>query len=174
MSLVTAALFVGGANLAYAQSGGPVEGAPPAALAVPAPAVLLMLVRTTLIALNQANFTGNYGVLHALGTPRLQTSVSPVELGIAFTDLREQRLDLSPVLLLSPELSEPPSLAPDGTLRLAGIFNTTPVHIAFVTVFKPVAGIWRIEGLSVRALPVSAPAQAGPRATAPSPVRKGS
>lgn len=174
MPLIAAVLSLGGTHIAHAQSAGTVEDAPPAALAVPAPAVLLMLVRTTLIALNQANFTGNYGVLHALGTPRLQASLSPVELGIAFSDLRGRHLDLSPVLLLAPELSEPPHLAADGTLRLAGTFRTTPVQIAFVTVFKPVVGIWRIEGLSVRALPASAPTQASPRATAPPPVRKGS
>ena len=79
-------------------------------LSVPTPDVLLMLVRTTLVALNQANFTGNYSVLHDLGTPHLQATNSQAQLGIAFTNLREQKLDLSRVLLLSPDLTEPPSI----------------------------------------------------------------
>jgi hypothetical protein len=141
-------------------------------VSAPTPDVLLMLVRTTLVALNQANFTGNYAVLHALGTPRLQAMSSPVQLGIAFTNLREQRIDLSRVLLLAPELTEPPNIAPDGTLRLVGVFRTSPVQVAFVTVFKPVAGIWRIDGLSVRTLPAPAPA-ASARTPIPVPERKG-
>jgi hypothetical protein len=146
---------------------------PPANPAVPAPDALLMLVRTTLVALNQANYTGNYAVLHALGTPRLQASTSPVELGIAFTNLRQQRLDLSRVLVLAPELTEAPSIAHDGTLRLAGVFQTAPVQIKFVTLFKPVAGVWLIDGLSVTTLPAPASAAANPVASAaPVPVRK--
>jgi hypothetical protein len=80
-----------------------------------------------------------------------------VQLGIAFTELREKHLDLSAVLLISPELSEAPRLAPDGALRLAGIFKTAPEQIAFTTVFKPVGGVWRIDALSVQALPVAPP-----------------
>jgi hypothetical protein len=162
-SLIVAGLLL------YAPAAGAQGAGPPAtnmavqapALSVPQPEVMLMLLRTTLVALNQANFTGNYAVLHALSAPRLQAAVSPVELGIAFTELREQRLDMSAVLLLAPELSEPPTITPDGTLRLAGVLRTTPSQIAFVTVFRPIAGIWRLEALSVQARPthVSAPVE---------------
>src|SRR6266700_1555261 len=41
-------------------------------LAVPSPEALLLLARTTTIAIDQANKTGNYSVLHALGGPGLQ------------------------------------------------------------------------------------------------------
>jgi hypothetical protein len=162
LSLTVAALAFAGADVAHAQSassaaGGASTQAP--SIAMPEPAVLLLLVRTTLVALNQANFTGNYTVLHALATPALQARVSPVQLGIAFTELREKHLDLSPVLLVSPQLSEPPELAPDGALRLAGVFKTVPEQIAFATIFKPVGGVWRIEALSVQAVTVPAPPQ---------------
>ena len=164
--LVVASLCLGGAaGLARA------EGR--SHLSVPTPDVLLMLVRTALVALNQANFTGNYSVLHDLGTPRLQSTASQAQLGIAFTNLREQKLDLSRVLLLSPELTEPPSVTHDGTLRLAGVFPTSPVQVAFVMAFRPVAGIWRIEGLSVSTLPppgMAAATAAGNEV--PLPVRK--
>ena len=133
-------------------------------LSVPPPDVLLMLVRSTLVALNQANFTGNYSVLHDLGTPHLQATHSPAQLGIAFTNLREQKLDLSRVLLLSPDLTEPPTIAGDGTLRLAGVFPTRPVQITFVMTFRPIAGIWCIEGLSVSTLPAPGVAAAMRRA----------
>jgi hypothetical protein len=164
--LVVASLCLGaGAGLARA------EGR--SHLSVPTPDVLLMLVRTTLVALNQANFTGNYSVLHDLGTPQLQATTSQAQLGIAFTNLREQKLDLSRVLLLSPDLTEPPSIYSDGTLRLAGVFPTSPVQITFVMAFRPVAGIWRIEGLSVRTLPPPGMAAATMSGNeVPLPVRK--
>jgi hypothetical protein len=128
----------------------------PASLAVPPPEVLLMLVRTSLVALNQANFTGNYTVLHALGTPQLQASISPAQFAIAFTNLRDQKLDLSPILVLTPELTVPPSLDRKGTLRLEGVFRTTPVHLSFVIVLRPISGVWRIDGISVSTIPVPA------------------
>src|SRR5262249_28856242 len=106
-----------------------------------------MLVRATLVALNQANFTGNYSVLRDLGTPQLQAANSQAKLAIAFTNLREQHLDLSRVLLLSPDLTEPPSVASDGALRLVGLYRTSPVQISFAMVFRPLDGIWRIDGL---------------------------
>ncbi len=141
-------------------------------LSVPTPDVLLMLVRTTLVALNQANFTGNYSVLHDLGTPHLQATNSQAQLGIAFTNLREQKLDLSRVLLLSPDLTEPPSITGDGTLRLAGVYPTSPVQITFVMTFRPIAGVWRIEGLSVATLPAPGVAAATLLGKVPLPVRK--
>ena len=162
LSLTVAGLTIAAAHIAHAESisptaGGAITQAP--AIAMPAPPVLLLLVRTTLVALNQANFTGNYTVLHALATPALQAKISPVQLGIAFTELREKNLDLSPVLLISPQLSEAPELAPDGALRLAGVFKTAPEQISFATIFKPVGGVWRIEALSVQAVAVRAPPQ---------------
>lgn len=147
----------GGAAPAAAAGQG-LEGAkePPASagarrLPIPAPEEMMMLIRTTLIALNQANFTGNYTVLQDLGTPGLQASNSAAALGNAFTKLRDQRIDLSPVVVLAPELSENPSYTPEGKLRLAGFFPTKPLRISFVMVFQPVARTWRIDGLSVSA-----------------------
>src|SRR5262249_39993862 len=117
--------------------------AQPPHLAVPRAEELLMLIRTTLVALNQANFTGNYTVLQDLGTPGLQASNSSASLGNAFTDLRNRRIDLSPVVILSPELTENPSITPDGKLRLVGSFPTKPTRIDFVMVFQPVGRTWR-------------------------------
>jgi hypothetical protein len=118
---------------------------------VPSPEVLLMLVRNCIVALNQANFTGNYTVLRDLGSPSLQTT-SAAELGIAFADLRKQGVDLSPALILSPALSDAPAVAQDGVLRLAGHFPTKPLQINFIMTFQPVAGTWKLHGLSVNTI----------------------
>ena len=50
---------------------------------------LNMLIRTTLIALNQANQTGNYSVLRDLGTPQFQSLNSDARLAEIFAALRK-------------------------------------------------------------------------------------
>lgn len=67
-------------TIAAAQPTSRAQGSPPAATTptrpVPAPHQLNLLIRTTLIAVNQANFTGNYSVLRDLGTPQFQAANS--------------------------------------------------------------------------------------------------
>lgn len=119
------------------------------AITVPPPEVLLVLVRTTLIALNQANITGNYTTLRDLGAPGLQANTTAATLAIAFTKLRNQNTDLSPVAVINPQLTEPPSITPQGLLKLSGFFPTQPLQITFQLQFQPVNGRWRLFGMSV-------------------------
>lgn len=135
--------------------------------AVPAPEVLLMLVRTTLVALNQAGFTANYSVLHGLGSPGLQAKNTPEALGNAFATLRHQGVDLSPVMVLTPQLTQGPLITSEGALQFAGYFPSKPLQINFAMSFMPVEGRWRIDALSVAAV-AAAQASAAP-ASAPLP-----
>jgi hypothetical protein len=178
-------------GVAHAQQGGGTPASTPPATAgaptavqlapgVPPPEALLMLIRNALSALNQANFTGNYTVLHGLGTPTLQTNNSPAQLGITFTALRDQHVDLSPALVLSPELTSPPSLLADGQLRLVGFFASQPLRITFAMAFRPVAGRWRIDELAVATAPAPPAAAPAPQpgtpaagSAAPKPAVKG-
>lgn len=124
------------------------EPAAQPAITVPTPEVLLILVRNTIVALNQANFTGNYTVLRDIGSPSLQTA-SAADLATAFANLRQQKVDLSPTLILTPALTQSPAIAADGVLSLAGHFPTKPLQIDFAMTFQPVGGVWRLHGLSV-------------------------
>jgi hypothetical protein len=64
------------APTAPAAPAAPPAARPPAAapqgLSVPQPEVLLLMLRSALISLDQANKTNNYSVMHALGGPLLQ------------------------------------------------------------------------------------------------------
>lgn len=140
------------------------DSAPAQPIQAPPPAVLLMLVRTTMAALNQANFTGDYSVLRGLTTPDLQAKSSPTDLGIAFTSLREQKLDLSPVLVLAPEFTEPTIMTEEGALRLKGFFPTRPLEVQFELVFRPVDNVWRIDGLWVTTAAASVAVNSAPKA----------
>jgi hypothetical protein len=71
------------------------QPAPPSA---PTPAPIdrngvLILVRSTLLALDQANKTGNYTVLHNLGSPAFQVNTA-AQLAEIFANERRQGIDL--------------------------------------------------------------------------------
>lgn len=119
---------------------------------MPSQEVLLTMVRAALSAVNQANFTDNYSVLHAMTTPSLQARASVVQFGKAFADLRRQNLDLSPALVLDPQFSPAPTLMPGGALKLNGVFPSRPFQISFAIDYLAVDGYWLIDLLSVSAL----------------------
>ena len=62
---------------------------------------VLILVRSTLLALDQANKTGNYTVMRDLGAPGFQTN-SAARLAEIFSKQRNEKLDLSGVAAIEP------------------------------------------------------------------------
>jgi hypothetical protein len=145
------------------QAAPPSPPQPPAATAlnVPPPEVLLVLIRTTLDALNQAVQTGNFTVLRDLGSPIFQQANSPAQLGVIFADLRNRNIDLSPVVVVTPQITEPPSITPEQLLRLVGYFPTNPLQVQFQMLFQPVNGQWRLYGMAVNTIASPAAAAQG-------------
>jgi hypothetical protein len=132
---------------------------------------LVVLINSALLALNQANETGNYTVLYDMAAPGLKKKVqSPERLAQVFADLRSRQLDLSPVLLFQPKLYRKPAMNEKGMIRITGFFPTSPERVNFDLVFQPVQGRWRLYGIA--ASTQQAPPQAGqtPQGTsAPAP-----
>jgi hypothetical protein len=137
-----------------------------AQLTVPRDDVLLILIRASLIALNQANVTGNYTVLRDLGAPSFKEANSADKLAQIFASMRQRNLDLALALLIQPKLYRKPVITPSGMLRITGFFPTDPERITFDLMFSAVKGRWRLFGLSVDvARPQQTPAaQAAPQA----------
>lgn len=108
-----------------------------------------MLIRTTLIALSQANQTGNYSVLRDLGTPQFQAINSDARLAEIFSELRQRNLDLSPILFFDPTMIRPPALQDDGMLRTTGFIDTKPERVLFDMGFQPIEGRWRLTAIVV-------------------------
>jgi hypothetical protein len=125
-----------------------------------------VLVRSALIALDHANRTGNYAVLRELGGPGLQRH-SSAQLSNAFANLRNQQVDLLPVAIVTPQLTQPPSVSPEGLLQLTGFFPTQPRHIQFEIAYQPVSGQWRLFGLNVALAAAAPPAPEASPAPAP-------
>jgi hypothetical protein len=133
---------------------------------------VLILVRSTLIALDQANKTGNYTVLRDLGAPGFQTNTA-ARLGEIFAGLRRDNLDLSGVAAIDPQLTLLPEIGADGMMHMTGFFPSAPTQINFDLLYAPVNGQWRLFGVSVglgqTAPTAPPPAAASPPAAAPPP-----
>jgi hypothetical protein len=122
----------------------------PASLGVPPLKNLLIMIRTTLVALYQANVTNNYSVLRDLGAPSFREANSVERLSAAFADLRRRGGDIAPVVLALPTLSRPATIDQNGMLRLTGAFDTKPNELAFDLVFQAVGGFWQLDGIAVQ------------------------
>jgi hypothetical protein len=108
-----------------------------------------LLIRSMVIAVNQANKTGNYTVLRDLGSPRFRKSNSPEQLATIFEAQRKSNFDFSPILFFTPKLIRPVALTDDGMLRVTGFFDTRPQRVAFDFLFEDVMGEWQPYGINI-------------------------
>ena len=140
-------------------------------LPMPSDAKLLILITSTLLALDQANATANYTVLRDGASPIFQQRNSPEHLAEIFNGLRARNLDLSAVLLHQPRLLRRPEMNEQGLIRVTGFFPTEPERVNFDLIYQPVQGKWRLLGIGVEMTPAAAqpPAEVPPQArSAPS------
>jgi hypothetical protein len=132
---------------------------------------VMILIRSTLLALDQANKTGNYTVLRDLGAPGFQTNTA-ARLAEIFAKQRNDNLDLSGVAVIDPQLSLLPQIEPNGLMHMSGFFPSVPTQVNFDLLFAPVNGQWRLFGISVSIgqMAPAAPAPPAPPAPPPPPV----
>jgi hypothetical protein len=166
-----AALIVALPFAASAQA--PKPGAQSAAPGAPHPAQIdrngvLILVRSTILALDQANKTGNYTVLRDLGAPGFQAN-NAARLAEIFAAQRRDNLDLSGVAVIDPQLTVLPQIEANGMMRMAGFFPSVPQQVNFEMLFAPVNGQSRLFGLSVNVGQSGPVAPQPPSAAAPAP-----
>jgi hypothetical protein len=132
---------------------------------------VLILIRQTLLALDQANKTGNYTVLRDLGSPDFQANTA-ARLAEIFAQQRRDNIDLSGVAVIDPQLTLLPQIEANGMMRMAGFFPSVPTQVNFELAYAPVGGRWRLFALSVsfgQAAPTApqSPAPAAPQASPP-------
>ncbi|MGD0184744.1 MAG: hypothetical protein ABSC25_05775 [Roseiarcus sp.] len=132
---------------------------------------VIILIRSTLLALDEANKTGNYSVLRDMGAPRFQLN-SDARLTEIFAQQRRDGLDLSAVAVLDPQLSVLPEIGENGVMHLAGFFPSAPNQVNFDLYFAPIEGKWRIFGISVGIGSSSPAAPAASPIPSPSPTPK--
>jgi hypothetical protein len=112
---------------------------------------IVLLLRSTLLTLNDAIDTGNFTVLRDKGAPGFREANSAARLSQSFSNLAAKGIDLSAVSILAPQLTEAPALDQQkGMLHLKGYFPGQPVQINFEMLYQAVDGRWRLFGLSVQ------------------------
>jgi hypothetical protein len=121
---------------------------------------VLMLVRSSLLALDHANKTGNYTVLRDIGAPGFQANTA-ARLAEIFAKLRNDKVDLSGVAVIDPQLSLLPQIEANGMMRMSGFFPSVSSQVNFDLLYAPVEGQWRLFGIAVSM------GQAGPVAPDP-------
>jgi hypothetical protein len=129
---------------------------------------VLILVRSALIALDQANKTGNYTVLRDISAPAFQVNTA-ARLAEIFAGHRRDKLDLSGVAALDPQLTLLPQIGADGMMRMTGFFPSAPTQVNFDLAYAPVDGQWRLFGISVGLGQAAPVAPAAPKPPAPKP-----
>lgn len=132
---------------------------------------ITILIKNTLIALNNANLTGNYSVLRDLASPGFAQANNPARLAQIFQKLRDLKIDLAPTVLFKPILTKQPLIAKNGLLVMEGYFATRPEQVNFEFAFQMLGGNWKLFGLRVdTSIPKEA---AAPGAGAPVPASAG-
>ena len=107
-----------------------------------------------------------------MSAPGFREANTAARLGEIFASQRAQKLDLSGVAALDPQLTLLPQIEANGMLRMAGFFPSIPTQVNFELLFAPVDGRWRPFGLAVNvgsASPAAPPAPPPPEAKKPEP-----
>lgn len=153
----------------------PAQQKPPA---IPQPIRLNLLIRSTLMALNQANLSGNYTVLRDLGAPAFQRFYNAASLAEKFAPLRKAKIDFTPIFYFHPRLKKQPAIQDGRFLRLVGFMPTTPQRIDFDLAYQNIDGHWLLVaiavGVSQEPAKISKNAPGAKPAVAATPPRKAS
>ena len=110
------------------------------------PVQLAMLIKSTIMALQHGNQTGNYSVLRDLGTPGFRESFDQARLTASFANLRSRGVNLNPALMLTPNFVKQPEFTPQNLLHFVGNFPTQPLQIQYELFFLMIGGVWRDRG----------------------------
>lgn len=125
--------------------------------AVPDENTLARLVWSTMIAVDNANRTGNYDVIYGLMSPRFQRTNTAQTLAQSFAPLRRNRVDIGRAILMTPNYYTPPQIIADGQLRLRGGFDYRPKSVRFDLIFETVNGGWGLSAISIAEMDFAAP-----------------
>lgn len=130
--------------------------APRRDLPMPPDAIKGLLIQNALIGLNQANLANDYGVLLKNAAPSFQKVNTAPGLSNQFQGFRDAKIDLSPLVLLNPELTRQPTMT-GNVLHLVGMLPSAPMRTDFDLLFEWDGARFRLAGLAVGLQAVPAP-----------------
>lgn len=107
----------------------------------------LILIRSALAAVQQANETGDYDVLYRLGSANFQASNPPAKLAQTFAPTRAYNLNA--VLVAEPKFTALPHIVGKNQLAMEGFFPIDGHEIRFMLIYEPEGQRWRMLGIGV-------------------------
>ena len=116
-----------------------------------------MLIKTSLLTLNDANITGNYTVLHAKLAKPFREQFSPERLKQVFKTFADQHADWGVIAAKPAIATEESRIDNRGALILRGYFDTKPSRINYALDFLPSEGEWKPIKLNVHIKPPDKP-----------------
>ena len=122
--------------------------------ALPESVAILAMVRSTLVAVDQGNKTGNYTVLRDLGSPSFRDTNNASRLALIFSSLVTKGVDLLPVTVVEPDYGTPPSITSAKMLYVNGTYPIVPKPLKFEILFQMYQGRWRLFGISIEPISV--------------------
>jgi hypothetical protein len=121
---------------------------------VPSPFLQEILIKTSLLTLNDANLTGNYTVLHAKLAKPFRDQFDPEKLKKAFKPFADQKADWGLIAAKPPVPTAEAVIDKRGALQLRGYFDTKPSRVNYELDFVPSEGEWKPIKLNVHVKPV--------------------
>ncbi len=122
---------------------------------LPSDRLQVRLIKNALIALNNANVTGNYSVLREFCSPELRREKKASDFALAFHNVHDRSRDMSVIMELQPIQTRPPAMTVDRRMHLVGYFPTQPLLLHYHLVFlNTESGDWWLDGIVVRTEPV--------------------
>ena len=143
---------------------------PPSIAPVPTELEMVKLIWSTMIAVEQANVSGNYSVLRDMSSPSFQQLNDPTRLAQIFAPIRASRIDLSNTLLLAPTYVGTPQQIENGAFGVRGYFGLRPTAVGFELYYQWVNGRWRLYGIGLDPQPLATVQPAGTDETAATPL----
>ena len=116
---------------------------------VPSAQLQEILIKTSLLTLNDANITGNYAVLHAKLAKPFRDQFSPDRLKQIFKPFADQKLDYSLIAARPPVASAESIIDRRGALVTRGYFDTRPSRLTYEIDFLPSEGEWKPIKLNI-------------------------
>lgn len=112
-----------------------------------------ILIKTSLLTLNDANITGNYTVLHAKLAKPFRDQFTPERLKAVFKGFADQHVDFALIAAMPPVPGEAATIDKRGALLLRGHFETRPSRLSYELDFLPSEGEWKPIKLNVNVKP---------------------
>jgi hypothetical protein len=119
------------------------------ALDMPGPSVQEVLVKSTLVTLNDAVATDNFTILHAKLSKPFRDQFPPEKLRAVFKNLIEKHAVFDAVVAEKMIPDEEARIDEKGVLKLKGHFQTTPKQVKYELGFIQSEGAWKLSGVAI-------------------------